>query len=592
LYPDTKISTLEQIEFENLENIKIEDIIPDISKENIKNLKLEREILGKYVVLVTSAGSKNRAIPIDIQKTIIDNIPEQYKIVRIGRSDDIIYDSNRVINMLGKLTITECMELINCSDAVICSSSSFFCYASIIEKPILNIVPTKKNPIYGFTDPKLRSHRYFFAFSRKDVHVFDFDTPFEEIKQTTNGFFNKVLNCCDIMITTQKYNIDSNGVLQQLEPEKMVYDKNYILSRYTSYANTEMAKLRMDVVNKFVSGGKFLEIGYGTGDVLREAYNRGYDVYGNDVHNSLLPSEAKWVNDIEDSGYEWDVVTAYDVIEHLPDLSVLKKIKTEFFVITVPYCPYLDDPTKFETWKHRRPNEHIYHFNDQSLIHTMLDFGYKCVYKSYIEDSIRVDPNLKPNILTCVFQKLTKVDNNFINLLKNKTVNIISHGGVGTNYLMRSFNSRIVQPPHSYHHMTYPLTKIPTLYLYGDFQNAIQSQMNRKILNYNSKIINTTNIKGIDIPNDPLGYKLQIYNMCDLSNVVLVNYNKLDNQVINEVCERLNSPNVFFQKRVRSCINSDTRYWQYKIDDNQFDAVIQGRSEQARQLQKTLLETI
>ena len=56
-------------------------------------------------------------------------------------------------------------------------------------------------------------------------------------------------------------------------------------------------------------------------------------------------------------------------------------------------------------WKHRKPNEHLFHFDENSLKNFMNSCGYKLIEISNIEDEVRTryDKDL-PNILTGIFK--------------------------------------------------------------------------------------------------------------------------------------------------------------------------------------------
>jgi hypothetical protein len=54
-------------------------------------------------------------------------------------------------------------------------------------------------------------------------------------------------------------------------------------------------------------------------------------------------------------------------------------------------------------WKHRKPNEHLFHFNPDSLRKHFELHGYEYVTHSCIEDGIRKGED--ENILTGIFKK-------------------------------------------------------------------------------------------------------------------------------------------------------------------------------------------
>ena len=56
-------------------------------------------------------------------------------------------------------------------------------------------------------------------------------------------------------------------------------------------------------------------------------------------------------------------------------------------------------------WKHRRPDEHLWHFNEKSIEKFFNEMGYDIVDYSNVEDMIRITKEEYPNILTCIFKK-------------------------------------------------------------------------------------------------------------------------------------------------------------------------------------------
>jgi len=99
---------------------------------------------------------------------------------------------------------------------------------------------------------------------------------------------------------------------------------------------------------------------------------------------------------------EWDVVTFFDSLEHFVDLP---KIHAKFVVVSVPWYDGMADEKWFAEWKHRRPGEHLWHFNSLSLSLVFQRMGMREVYCGNPEDEIRKGDGTRPNILTMVFAR-------------------------------------------------------------------------------------------------------------------------------------------------------------------------------------------
>lgn len=200
-----------------------------------------------------------------------------------------------------------------------------------------------------------------------------------------------------------------NGVIKQDTTEDFKYDVEYIKERYDSEAYKDNVKKMSYMRLGYVIGSigyipqSILDVGYGNGDFLKACSNIIDYCYGNDVNNYPLPEGICYQPQIISSG-TYDVITFFDSLEHFKDISFVKDLNCKYVVISIPNCHYFSDEW-FEKWKHRRENEHLYHFNEKSLIKFMDECGFDMVNISNIEDSIRKNNEDYPNILTGTFKK-------------------------------------------------------------------------------------------------------------------------------------------------------------------------------------------
>ena len=202
------------------------------------------------------------------------------------------------------------------------------------------------------------------------------------------------------------YYKDELGVIHQINVNQEVkYDKQYIDERYHQYIEKciNMSHLRLG----YIVGGiqrtpeSILDVGYGSGDFLKVCKKFIPKCYGNDVTGLSLPEGVEFVENIFENFY--DVICFFDVLEHFSDINVVKNLKCNFVCISVPWCHYFSDEW-FQTWKHRRPDEHLHHFNLNSLINFFNSCGFEIVCHSNIEDTIRKD--IDKNILSCIFKNI------------------------------------------------------------------------------------------------------------------------------------------------------------------------------------------
>jgi len=201
------------------------------------------------------------------------------------------------------------------------------------------------------------------------------------------------------------YDVNEDGVIFQLEKSPFNYDEVYA-GNYNSYGEigTRMSYLRLG----YLIGGigkipeSILDIGYGNGSFLETCTKIIPDCNGHDISNYPLPEGCNFITDIFSRFFE--VVTFFDSLEHFSDIDWIKNLDCEHIVISLPHCHYFNDQW-FQDWKHRKPNEHLWHFNTTSLKKHMNRMGYDCISISNIEDIIRNNNLDEENIISGVFKK-------------------------------------------------------------------------------------------------------------------------------------------------------------------------------------------
>jgi len=82
-------------------------------------------------------------------------------------------------------------------------------------------------------------------------------------------------------------------------------------------------------------------------------------------------------------------------------------------------------------WYHRKPDEHLWHFNKEALLNFFQNNGFECIHTSNFEDTIRnnVESQYYPNILSCIFKKKHIIEQQLDNFYKDKK--ILVTGGTG-----------------------------------------------------------------------------------------------------------------------------------------------------------------
>jgi hypothetical protein len=205
---------------------------------------------------------------------------------------------------------------------------------------------------------------------------------------------------------------NKDGIVYQVDKQPINYDKEYVNTRYVKYGElpTYMAHLRLgNIIGSLSRVPKsILDVGYGDGSFLKVCSNIIPKCYGYDVSSYPAPEGCEVVSSMTDNSY--DVITFFDSLEHFEDIEFVKDLKCSVVCISVPNCHYKDDEW-FENWKHRRPNEHLWHFNKESLVNFMTRMGFVLCSSTNLEDIIRKNLDQEEsNILTCVFRRFKRYE--------------------------------------------------------------------------------------------------------------------------------------------------------------------------------------
>jgi hypothetical protein len=210
------------------------------------------------------------------------------------------------------------------------------------------------------------------------------------------------------------YEMDGFGVIHQVEFTPIKYDKQYI--SYYEDKSDRTIKLGYQRLGWVLGLLKrmphsVLEIGYGTGTFVEAAQITGVaDCAGYDIAKYPLPEGVRFVEWEEALENDWDLVAMFDVLEHIPDLGFLGRLKARHLAIAVPYCRYRElgesGEAWFRAWRMRLPDEHLHHFDRESLVALLGHHGFTCVTLNSFEDGIRLRPGEEgPNILCGFFTK-------------------------------------------------------------------------------------------------------------------------------------------------------------------------------------------
>jgi hypothetical protein len=210
------------------------------------------------------------------------------------------------------------------------------------------------------------------------------------------------------------YRIDEFGVIHQIVFSPVTYDQKYI--SYYEAKSDRTIKLGyqrlgwlLGMLNRIPES--MLEIGYGTGTFIEAAQITGVPLcVGCDIADYPLPDGVAFMDWPSALAGDWDVTAMFDVLEHIPDLSFLSELKTRYLAVAVPYCRWRElgnaGDAWMKSWRMLLPNEHLHHFDRESLVALLDHHGFDCQTLNTFEDGIRLrDGEVGPNILSGFFRR-------------------------------------------------------------------------------------------------------------------------------------------------------------------------------------------
>ncbi len=174
---------------------------------------------------------------------------------------------------------------------------------------------------------------------------------------------------------------------------------------YTDYIRDEpnirrTAQRRLKHLEQFVQPGRLLDVGCATGFFLDEARKRGWQVEGLDVSsfgveyaqsNFGLTAHHGTLTELPFEAGAYDLVTMWDVIEHVPDPTAYVRRAAELLrpggVITLATPDVESLPARLagRRWVgYKLSEEHIYYFSVQTLSKLLADAGFEVVNVRHI----------------------------------------------------------------------------------------------------------------------------------------------------------------------------------------------------------------
>jgi hypothetical protein len=177
-----------------------------------------------------------------------------------------------------------------------------------------------------------------------------------------------------------------------------LYDERYF-EEYERRANTPMGaaltKARLDLVRAHFPGwrGRLIDIGVGSGQFVRAAGCKGYDINPRAEH--WLKYSQRWRDPYKPPGPV--AISCWDSLEHIADPDRLVSQVGRWVFVSLPI---FKDAEHVLSSKHFKPDEHIWYWTEKGFKNWLDRLGFDCLYHSEIETELG-----REDIHTFVFRR-------------------------------------------------------------------------------------------------------------------------------------------------------------------------------------------
>lgn len=165
---------------------------------------------------------------------------------------------------------------------------------------------------------------------------------------------------------------------------------------------------RVRLASKLIKAkGRWLDVGCSAGFVVQAAEAAGYEGWGVDVETwgikygqDKLGLKNLYAGMLEEQAFpdkHFQVISLYDVIEHVPDLNRLVKELARLLAadgiidIITPDVGHWRVTKPLSEWKEIKPSEHLYYFSEQTLSRLLNKHGLTIIKKRFsLKSSMKV----------------------------------------------------------------------------------------------------------------------------------------------------------------------------------------------------------
>jgi len=199
------------------------------------------------------------------------------------------------------------------------------------------------------------------------------------------------------IIFLQKYLKKENFYKKKILNRKLINNRSFSLfdKKKTKTLNLDDQKRRAQMFGKKLLNKKVLDYGCGNGNFLKQITKFTKKIYGLEINNShlvKLKNKFKIFEKLEDIAEQFDYITLFHVLEHLPNqIKVLKKIKNKLkpngkLIIEIPQANdfllklKLEEFKNFTFW-----SEHLILHTEDSIKKFLKNSGFKKIQVSFYQ---------------------------------------------------------------------------------------------------------------------------------------------------------------------------------------------------------------
>lgn len=181
------------------------------------------------------------------------------------------------------------------------------------------------------------------------------------------------LETCPQPKDLEKY-YKSEAYISHTDANKSLFDKFYQVFK------TYNIRYKFSKLSQIEKGKTLLDIGCGTGDFLAYAKNKGLEVFGiepnldaREIAKRKIGAANLFEQDLETIDQQFDYITLWHVLEHIPDLdATMKTIHSKLkeggeLIIALPNYNSLDAKFYKTHWAAFDVPRHLHHFSPQDF---------------------------------------------------------------------------------------------------------------------------------------------------------------------------------------------------------------------------------